>query len=96
LSRFALEAENIYKTGKVHALGRAIPQKLDFKLLSFSGALMLDVEIRACRDAKSLPGNLDGEGLAYLNRISETAELRCELGAGVALLQISVSAFCHD
>jgi hypothetical protein len=84
------------KTEKVHALGRAIPQKLEFKLLSVSRALMLDVEICACRNTQSLPGNLDGEGFAHLDGISEAAELRCELGAGVDLLQISIRAFCHS
>jgi hypothetical protein len=80
----------------MHVLRRAIPQKLEFKLLSLSRALMLDVEIYACRNPQSLPGNLDTKGLARFNGISETAELRGELVGGVGLLQVSVRAFCHS
>src|SRR5215207_1885950 len=71
------------------------PLELELDLLLIALPLMLDVELGTGGHVDSLPGNLDLEPLARLQRIGKPSQLRHELRGGVDLLDVSVSLFVH-
>src|SRR5919112_5446684 len=71
------------------------PLELELDLLLIALPLMLDVELGTGGHVDSLPGNLDLEALARLQRIGKPSQLRHELRGGVDFLDVSVSLFVH-
>src|SRR5918995_6558698 len=71
------------------------PLELELELLLIALPLMLDVELGTGGHVDSLPGNLDLEALARLQRIGKPSQLCHELRGGVDLLDVSVSLFAH-
>jgi hypothetical protein len=62
---------------------------------SISLPLVLDVELGPGRHVDPLPGDLDLEALACLQRIGKPSQLRHELLGGVDFLDVSVALFAH-
>jgi hypothetical protein len=66
------------------------PDDLELKLLAAAAALMLDIELGACRHMKTLTRDLDGERFFGFDGVRKATELFDELAAAVRPGQIPI------